>query len=211
MGDRYWSGYLLTYLPGKSDTIDNPFNTTNEEFPEPWEDPFQWFLRVRESRNDQRKVLEPFLVEKMVVEVYQSTKRILASIDDWLEPETQRQRYEQDSTYSHISKVNDRNSQAQYSRRSNDCPDLEDTLVLLKRLSKANVDTLSKWTQRERNRIYPHIPRWSEKDEQNHGKRVENQNRHAERQISLLNDQLGHIQSSLERISNLKREVCWHE
>lgn len=139
MGDKYWSGYLLTYLPGKSETIESPFNTTNEEMPEPWDNAYRWFQR--DIHNDQRNVLEPFLVEKMVVEVYQSTKRILASIDDWLEPETDK-RHEQDSTYSHISKVNDRNSQAQYSRRSNDCPDLEDTLVLLNRLSEANVETL---------------------------------------------------------------------
>lgn len=209
MGDRYWSGYLLTYLPGKSGTIDNPFNTTNEEIPELWDYPSAWFQR--DIHNDQRNVLEPFLVEKMVVEVYQSTKRILASIDDWLEPETDQQRHEQDSTYSHISKVNDRNSQAQYSRRSNDCPDLEDTLVVLHRLSEANVDTLSKWTQRERNRLPPNKPRWSEKDEQRHGKWVDDQKRLAERRIFLLKDQLGHIQSSLERIRNLKQEVCWHE
>ena len=209
MGDRYWSGYLLTYLPGKSGTIDNPFNTTNEEIPELWDYPSGWFQR--DIHNDQRNVLEPFLVEKMVVEVYQSTKMILASIDDWLEPETDQQRHERDSTYSHISKVNDRNSQAQYSRRSNDCPDLEDTLVFLHRLSEANVDTLSKWTQRERNRLPPNKPRWSEKDEQRHGKWVDSQKRRAERQIFLLKDQLGHIQNSLERIRNLKQEVCWHE
>ena len=97
MGDKYWSGYLLTYLPRRSETIESAFNTTNEEMPEPWDHPYQWFQR--DIHNDQRNVLKPFLVEKMVVEVYQSTKRILASIDDWLEPETDKKRHEQDSTY----------------------------------------------------------------------------------------------------------------
>ena len=209
MGDKYWSGYLLTYLPGNPDTTDSPFNTTNEEIPEPWENPRRWFRS--ELHNDQRNALEPFLVAKMVVEVYRSTKRILASIDDWLEPPKDKQRHEQDSTYSHISTVNDRNSQAQYSRRSNDCPDLEDTLVLLNRLSQANVENLRKFTQREKNRFSPNKPRWSLKDEQKHRSQVDSHKRLAERQISLLNDQLGQIQSSLDRIKNLKQEVCWHQ
>ncbi len=110
-------------------------------------------------------MLEPFLVEKMVTEVYQSTQKILDSINDWLELGSDDPKHEKESAYSHISKVDDRNSQAQYSRRTNDCPDLADTLSLMQRLSEANSETLNKWRVRELARL--HKPRWSERMKQN--------------------------------------------
>ena len=200
MGDRFWSGYLLTYLPRKSRTF-GPLDT-DEEY-HLWENIHQWIRR--DIHNDQRNVLEPFLVERMVAEVYHSTQKILDSIDDWLEIESEEPNYERQSAYAHISKVDDRNFQAQYSRRSNDCPDLEDTLSLINRLSEANVEVLNKWRQREMNR--PYKPRWSEKDEGKYRRRVNSQKRLAEQQISLLTTQRGQIQSSLDRINSLKQEV----
>ena len=207
MGDKYWTGYLLTYLPGSSGTLEDSWNATKDETP--WAEPSQWFQK--DIHNEQRNILEPFLIEKMVVEVYQSTQKILASIDDWLDPETDKQKHKQNSTYSHISKVDDRNSQAQYSRRSNDCPDLEETLTLLSRLSEANTKNLSKWKTREKERFEPNKPRWSVKDEKKHRSRLDSQKRLVEQKISLLSDQFRQIQNSLARIGSHKQEVCWHK
>lgn len=206
MGDRFWSGYLLAYLPRREGTL--VYTTKVEyssEYSSLWE-PYnvdQWFQR--QIHNDQRNVLEPFLVEKMVAEVYQSTQKILESIDDWLELGSDDPRYEKGSNYSHISKVDDRNSQAQYSHRSNDCPDLADTLSLVHRLSEANSEVLNKWRERELARV--HKPRWSEKDEGKHRERVDSQKRFAEQQIASLINQRGHIQRILDRINDLKQEV----
>ncbi len=145
----------------------------------------------------------------MVNEVYQSTQKILDSINDWLELGSDDPKHEKESTYSHISKVDDRNSQAQYSRRTNDCPDLADTLSLMQRISEANSETLNKWRARELARL--HKPRWSEKDEAKYRKRVDSQKRLAEQQISRLVNQRGQIESSLKRINDLKQEVIHGE
>ena len=203
MGDRFWSGYLLAYLPRRPSTFFSSIDTTDEDYSDTWDGSWQWISR--DNHNEQRNVLEPFLVERMVAEVYQSTRKILDSIDDWLKLKSDESRYETESAYSHISKVDDRNSQAQYSRRSNDCPDLEDTLSLIDGLSKANLETLEKWRKREKMRA--HKPRWSEKDEGKHRKRIESQKKLAEKQISLLGNQRERIRSSLDRISGLKQEV----
>lgn len=205
LGDRFWSGYLLAYLPRRSSTPGSSYDPTNEEYLSLWEDDNvrQWALK--EIHNDQRNVFEPFLVDKMVAEVYQSTQKILNSIDDWLELGSDDPKYEKESTYSHISKVDDRNSQAQYSRRTNDCPDLADTLSLMQRLSEANSEVLSKYRVRESARL--HKPRWSEKDEGKYRKQVDSRKRLAEQQISLLLNQCGKIQSTLKRINDLKQEV----
>lgn len=208
MGDRFWSGYLLAYLPRRISTRGSLYDPTNEEYLSLWEpqNVHQWTLR--DIHNDQRNVLEPFLVEKMVTEVYQSTQKILDSINDWLELGSDDPKHEKESAYSHISKVDDRNSQAQYSRRTNDCPDLADTLSLMQRLSEANSETLNKWRVRELARL--HKPRWSEKDEAKYRKRVDSQKRLAEQQISRLVSQHGQIESSLKWINDLKQEV-FHE
>ncbi len=203
MGDRFWSGYLLAYLPRRPSRFFVPIDTTDEDYSDTWADFQQWIRR--DNHNDQRNVLEPFLVERMVAEVYQSTRKILDSIDDWLELKSDESRYEKESAYSHISRVDDRNSQAQYSRRSNDYPDLEDTLSLIDRLSRANLETLEEWRKREKMRA--HKPRWSEKDEGKHRKRIESQKKLAEKQVSLLGNQRERIRSSLDRINSLKQEV----
>lgn len=182
-------------------------DTIGDEYPSLWgkRNVRQWV--AKERHNDQRNVLEPFLVEKMVAEAYQSTQKILESIDDWLELGSDEVKREKQSTYSQISKVDDRNSQAQYSRRTNDCPDLAEMLNTMLRLSEANCEVLNKWKARELARL--HKPRWSEKDEAKYRKGVDSQKRSAEKQISLLDNQRGKIRSSLDRINDLKQEVNW--
>ena len=206
LGDRFWSGYLLAYLP-RRDSVQ--YETIDDGYPSlwGWRNVEQWV--AKEIHNDQRNVLEPFLVDKMVAEVYQSTQKILESIDDWLELGSDDVKREKQSTYSQISKVDDRNSQAQYSRRTNDCPDLAEMLNLMLRLSEANCEVLNKWRARELARL--HKPRWSEKDEARFRKRVDSQKRLAEKQISLLDNQRGKIKDSLDRINGLKQEVNWLE
>lgn len=206
MGDRYWSGYLLAYLPRKLELLESLDDSGNEEDREQWDNCYRWFRR--DNHNDQRNILEPFLVEKMVAEAYQSTKRILASVNDYLEPEIDKPKYEKEPTYSHISKVDERNYQAQYSRRSNALPDLEDTLILLNRFSEANCENLRIWQKRETERF--HRPRWSRKDELKYRLLVDSQKRLAVRQVSLLIDQRGQIQTTLNRIKSLKQEVTGH-
>ena len=206
MGDRYWSGYLLAYLPRELELLESLYDSGNEEDGEQWDNSYRWFRR--DNHNDQRNILEPFLVEKMVAEAYQSTKRILASVNDYFEPEIDKPKYEKEPTYSHISKVDERNYQAQYSRRSNALPDLEDTLILLNRFSEANCENLRIWQKRETERF--HRPRWSRKDELKYRLLVDSQKRLAVRQVSLLIDQRGQIQTTLNRIKSLKQEVTGH-
>lgn len=78
MTDWFWSGYLLSYLPQNSKLLKNPDLSVGAK------DLKSWFHTNTER--DQRKILEPFLVEKMASETYQSTKIVLDCVDDWLSP-----------------------------------------------------------------------------------------------------------------------------
>lgn len=77
MDDKCWTGYLLIYSPADSDRFRDTdlfdFNDIDE-----------WFHEDR--RIDQRKVVEPFVVEKMVAEMFRSIDEILKVIDVWLDP-----------------------------------------------------------------------------------------------------------------------------
>lgn len=164
MGDKYWTAYLLMYLPGSSRLL---------EYPEEYESVTklkEWFHE--KTRNDQRKILEPFLVEKITAEAYQSTATLLKYIDDWLDPEVEPCKVETGSTSSTFSKADDRNFDVQYNR-STTCLELDATLSVVRRLAKANVDSLTQWSIREKTR---HVnPRWSEKDEYHFREMVDHQ------------------------------------
>ncbi|PGH27039.1 hypothetical protein AJ80_01224 [Polytolypa hystricis UAMH7299] len=62
--DRYWTCHLLSRLPYRSEAWD----IKNKEDPRPWLDV--------DDRQDQRKVLEFYLFEKMTNEIYDSGQRI---------------------------------------------------------------------------------------------------------------------------------------
>lgn len=105
MGDKYWSAYLLIYLPRSSRLLEDSEAVSGLGRLR------QWFHES--TRNDQRKILEPFLVEKMIAEVYQSTNNFLTSIDDWLDPDVEASKAGKGSTSSDFFKADDRNFDAQ--------------------------------------------------------------------------------------------------
>lgn len=183
MGDRFWSGWLLAYVPGGSRIFDG------SDYPGKWFD--------EKTKNDQRKILEPFLVGNMVDEVYQSTDKILRHVEQWLDPELEFSQDREESKDSNMFKANDGNFGIQYNR-STTCLDLEAILSMLRRLSKANIDALIQWGKREESRHYK--PRWSERDELNHREQVDHQERRAEQQVFLLKDQHLQIETSIEQI-----------
>lgn len=196
MGDRFWSGWLLTYVPGDSRVLghlDRPL------FPE---NVVQWF--DEKTKNDQRRILEPFLVGNMVAEVWQSTDKILRQVDQWLDPEIDYSMSKEGSKELNISKADDQDFGIQYNQSST-CLELEAILGMLLRLSKANVESLFHWLDREESRHYK--PRWSEKDELNHAEQVDHQKRRAEQQIFLLDDQHRQIETSIDQIRAHRQEV----
>ena len=188
MGDRFWSGYLLTYLPGKSKV----FKSQN--------DVQTWFEGSR--RNDQRKILEPFLVEKMSSELYQSTDRILRSIDDWLDPLLDFTGGK-DSEIN-LSKADDRTVNVQYTR-STLCLELDATLRILRRLLKMNVDSLDQWLKREATRHYK--PRWSVKDELKYRDLVDYHKRRAGQRILSVKDQYKQVDIAINQVRTHRQEV----
>lgn len=198
MGDRFWSGWLLAYIPGESKVLghlDDPDIPQNVS---------QWF--DKNTKNDQRRILEPFVVGNMVAEVYQSTDKVLRQVDQWLDPEMDSLKDKQESNESNTFKADDQDFGIQYNRSST-CLELEAILSMLRRLSKANSESLYHWKQRETSRHYK--PRWSEKDELNHAKQVDHQKRRAEQHISLLNDQHQRIETSIDQIRAHRQEVTW--
>jgi hypothetical protein len=72
MDDRYWTAYLLAYLPKQSPTW--PKLIGNEQV---WFEP--------SSQQDQRKILEPYLVHRMASEAHNCTRELLEAIDRWVE------------------------------------------------------------------------------------------------------------------------------
>lgn len=196
MADKYWTSYLLLYLP-KTDRrgLEYPENLHHRN------SVVSWFHET--TRNDQRRILEPFIVEKMVAEIYRSTGEIIRSIDDWLEPVDPSQAG-QGSASSIYVKADDRNIDVQYNR-STTCLELDAILSVLRRLSKANVDSLTQWAKRESTRH--HKPRWSEKDEYEHRELVDHRQRGAEQQISLLRDQSRQIQTCIEQVRTHRQEA----
>ena len=166
----------------------------------------QWF--DEKTKNDQRRILEPFVVGNMVAEVYQSTDKILRQVDQWLDPEIDFLKDKQESSESNTFKADDQGFGIQYNRSST-CLELEAILGMLRRLSTANTESLRHWKQREKSRHYK--PRWSEKDELNHAKQVDHQKRRAEQQISLLNDQHQRIETSIDQIRAYRQEVTWRQ
>ncbi len=195
MGDRFWSGWLLAYIPGESRVLGHLDIPTMQNVA-------QWF--DEKTKNDQRRILEPFVVGNMVAEVYQSTDKILRQVDQWLDPEIDFLKDKQESNESNTFKADDQDFGLQYNRSST-CLELEAILSMLRRLSKANNESLNHWKQREKSRHYK--PRWSEKDELNHAKQVDHQKRRAEQQISLLNDQHQRIETSIDQIRAHRQEV----
>ena len=195
VGDKFWTGYLLASLPEDSEIFPKP---------DPYGpgDIYRWFHEERKT--DQRKILEPFLVEKMVAVLFQNTDRILQAIDDWLNPETDFSEDGKGLTLPKVSKADDRFVDVQYNR-SAICLDLDATLRILRRLSKANVDSLGQWINREPNRSFQ--PRWSEKDEFKFRELIDFQKRRAEQQISRVNDQHRQIQNSIEQVRTHRQEV----
>ncbi len=196
MGDRFWSGWLLAYVPGESRVLGHL------DRPSIPDHVVQWF--DEKTKNDQRRILEPFLVGNMVAEVYQSTDKILRQVDQWLDPEVDSPKDKEESKESNVSKADDQDFGIQYNRSST-CLELEAILSMLRRLSKANVESLYHWGEREKSRHYK--PRWSEKDELNHAKQVDHQQRRAEQQIFLLNDQYKQIEASIDQIRAHRQEV----
>ena len=198
MDDKFWTGYLLTYLPGGSELFQGPLYYDA--------DVMEWFHEDR--RTDQRKVLEPFLVEKMVAELFRSTDEILKAIDDWLNPDIDGSEDGKVLTQPRVSKADDRFVDVQYNR-STVCLDLDATLRILRRLFNANVDSLGQWAKREKSRSFQ--PRWSEKDEFKYRELIDFQKRRAEQQISRVNDQYRRIQDSIEQVRIHRQEVIKDE
>lgn len=200
MGDKFWSGYLLTYLPGSS----KHFAQAKDSY---WAygdstSITKWFNES--TNNDQRKIFEPFLVEKMAAEVYRSTDILLGSIDEWLDPAIESPKDKKESTETNIPKVDNRNYDVQYNR-STTCLDLEAALNPLRRLSTSNVESLRQWSKREMERHYK--PRWSEKDERKYRDLVDHQKRRADQQIALLENQHGRIETCIEQVKSHRAQV----
>ena len=195
MDDRFWTGYLLIYCPADSDG----FRDTDLFYPD---DIREWFHEDR--RLDQRKILEPFVVEKMVAEMFRSIDEILKVIDVWLDPEIDGSGDGKAWTQPKVSKADDRFVDAQY-HRSAVCLELDATLRILRRLSKANVDSLGQWAKWEQTRNFQ--PRWSEKDEYKFRELIDFQKRRVEQQISRLNDQYRRVQDSIEQVRTHRQEV----
>ena len=198
MVDKYWTSYLLIYLPKR--------DRRGLEYPQylrhSHNDVESWFHE--DTRNDQRRILEPFLVEKMVAEVHRSTGEIIRSIDEWLELDVDPSQAGQGPPPSIYAKADDRNFDVQYIR-STTCLELDATLSVLRRLSRANDDSLTQWAKRES--IRHHKPRWSEKDEYEHRELVDHRQRRAEQQISLLRDQSRQIQTTIEQVRTHRQEA----
>ena len=197
MTDQFWSGYLLTYLPQNSKLLKNPDWSVGAN------DLKSWFYSSTER--DQRKILEPFVVEKMAGEIYQSTKVLLDSIDDWLNLATEYSKEKGTSTKSNRSKAQERNFEARY-MRSTICIDIDSILTTTRRLYEANLYSLDQWAKREENRYYK--PRWTEDDELLYRDLVDIQRKRAEQQISLLQDQHRRIHSSIDQVERHRREVA---
>ena len=191
MDDKFWTGYLFINLREDQDGSQEGDIFRHD-----------WFHGDR--RNDQRKILEPFLVEKMVAELLKSTDEILRAIDDWLDPEIDSPKDGKSSFQPKVSKADDRFVDVQYNR-SAICLDLDATLRLLRRLSEANVDTLGQWAKREQTRNFK--PRWSEKDEFKFRELIDFQKRRVEQQLARVNDQHRRIQDSIEQVRIHRQEV----
>ena len=195
MADKFWTGYLLANLPADSEIFRKPNSYGYADIQE-------WFHEDRKL--DQRKILEPFLVEKMVAVVFKNTNRILQTIDDWLNPEMDVSEDGKAVTQPKVTKADDRFVDVQYNR-SAICLDLDSTLRILRHLSKSNVDSLGQWVKREKVRSCQ--PRWSEKDEFKFRELIDFQKRRAEQQISRVNDQYRRIQNSIEQVRTHRQEV----
>lgn len=116
MTDRVWSGYLLSYLPQSSKLLKTP-------------------------ERDQRKILGPFLVEKMEGEIYQSTKTVLDCVDDWLNPTIDHLSGKGASGKSTRPKSKERNFIVRY-MRSKICIDIDSIITTFRRHSEANLYAL---------------------------------------------------------------------
>ena len=195
LGDKFWSGYLMVYLPGTSRSLPSGGHTGYKELS-------SWFEAA--TKNDQRKILEPFLVEKMATELHRSTNNILKSIDDWLDPEVECLRDEKSTKGVSSSKDNEKDFDVQYNR-SSICLELDAILRVLHRLTKVNVNVLDQWSKRESTRHYK--PRWSEKDEMKFREFVDHQKRRTERAIAVVNQQYHQIQTSIDQVRSHRQEV----
>lgn len=162
MADRFWSGYLLTYLPKNSKLLKNP------DFAVGSKNLKSWFHSSAER--DQRKILEPFLVEKMAGEIYKSTQILLDSVDDWLSPVTDSLDEKGVSSKPIRSKAQERNFDVRY-MRSTTCLEIDSILNILRRLSEENLYCLNQWGKREQTRQYK--PCWTEKDDLRYGDLVD--------------------------------------
>ena len=195
MDDKFWTGYLFTHLRADQDGSRETDLFHRRVMR-------RWFHGDRKT--DQRKILEPFIVENMVAELLKSTDEILKAIDDWLDPETDAPKDGNLSIEPQVSKADDRFVDVQYNR-SAICLDLDATLRVLRRLSIANEDTLDQWAKREQARNFK--PRWSEKDEFKYRELIDFQKRRVEQQLARVNDQHRRIQDSIEQVRIHRQEV----
>ena len=195
MDDKFWTGYLFTHLRVNQDGSRETDLFRRAAMR-------KWFHGDRKI--DQRKILEPFLVENMVAELLKSTDEILKAIDDWLDPETDAPKDGDLSIEPQVSKADDRFVDVQYNR-SAICLEIDATLRVLRRLSEANVDTLGQWDKREQARNFK--PRWSEKDEFKFRELIDFQKRRVEQQLGRVNDQHRRIQDSIEQVRIHRQEV----
>ena len=196
MADRYWSGHLLSYVPGNSKLLRLPEWSVGSK------DIKNWFHTNAER--DQRKILEPFLVEKMAGEILQSTKTVLDIVDDWLQPPTDHWVEKGAASSFKRLKAQRRNFNVRY-MRSTECLEIDSILTTLRRLSEANLYSLDQWAKREENRHYK--PRWTEKDELKYRDLVDIQRKRTEKIIAMLHDQYRHIQSSIDQVKSHRQEV----
>ncbi|KAH8812642.1 hypothetical protein F5884DRAFT_878489 [Xylogone sp. PMI_703] len=168
MDDRYWTGYLLTYLP-KQSSVWPKLTYENSTWFEP------------SSQQDQRKILEPYLVHRMVFEAYNCTRELLEAVDKWVELKTS-----MDGSFDKLY------------TRSKVCLDIDGILNQARRMLQTNIANLEAWLAREKTRSAK--PRWSEKDELKHGNRRDHYNLQVKQQVSLLKEQSKKVESSINQL-----------
>jgi hypothetical protein len=224
--DRSWLGIFLADLPNGS-ALGNAGTMSPVSFsPDHTVIRSKWF--AENAKHEQRKVLEPFIVEKMASEAFGSTEEVLQALQTWLDSEqrpvrgkkvnfgTQRGKpkggaggedrfgYESSAPTGLLPEMRDFNP---LNNRSKMCLDINALLNNVQCLSHANKDCLRQWIEREKYRG-THKPRWSEKDEIRYGEFVDYQERHVRQQYDLLSDQCDRIKILLDHIKDHRQFVC---
>ncbi len=186
----------MSYLPQDSKLLKNPDWLVGAK------DLKSWFYT--NTGRGQRKILEPFLVEQMAGEIYQSTKTMLDCVDDWLVPTNVYSDGKGASSKSNRSKAEERNFDVRY-MCSTTCIEIDSILTMARRHSEANLYSLDQWVKREENRHYK--PRWTENDELRYRDLMDIQRKRAEQQVSILHDQYRRIQNTIDQVKSHRQEV----